>query len=147
MESETISCTAVKEDLEDSLSRASRQQRQLNPALRKGDIQVHLTVLQLVWKQKLPCHFFPLISIFFFMVKICPVVLVVGLCIGGYHQSYEGTYLGSSTFDIRLLPLDWLSTPLTRHMQESSAASKWDDIVFIPPGFNVSTDLTESAQG
>lgn len=147
MESETISCTAVKEDLEDSLSRASRQQRQLNPALRKGDIQVHLTVLQVVWKQKLPRHFFPLISIFFFMVKICPVVLVVGLCIGGYHQSYEGTYLGSSTFDIRLLPLDWLSTPLTRHMQESSAASKWDDIVFIPPGFNVSTDLTESAQG
>lgn len=81
------------------------------------------------------------------MVKICPVVLVVGLCIGGYHQSYEGTYLGSSTFDIHLLPLDWLSTPLTCHMQESSAASKWDDIVFIPPGFNVSTDLTESAQG
>ncbi|CAL9083198.1 unnamed protein product [Musa hybrid cultivar] len=70
-----------KEDLEDSLSRASRQQRQLNPALRKGDIQV--CVLE----------------------------------------------------------------DIIKAMKESSAASKWDDIVFIPPGFNVSTDLTESAQG
>ncbi|URD75123.1 Tic22-like family [Musa troglodytarum] len=70
-----------KEDLEDSLSRASRQQRQLNPALRKGDIQV--CVLE----------------------------------------------------------------DIVKAMKESSAASKWDDIVFIPPGFNVSTDLTESAQG
>uniref|UniRef100_A0A6V7QSI0 Protein TIC 22-like, chloroplastic n=1 Tax=Ananas comosus var. bracteatus TaxID=296719 RepID=A0A6V7QSI0_ANACO len=67
-----------KEDLEDSLSRASRQQRQLNPALRHGDIQV------------------------------CALEEII-----------NGMKDGSS--------------------------SKWDDAVFIPPGFNVSTDLSTSA--
>ncbi|KAM4127673.1 hypothetical protein ACJW30_02G107500 [Castanea mollissima] len=66
-----------KEDLENSLLRASRQQNQINPALRRGDIQV--AVLEEVLKG----------------------------------------------------------------MKESST-SKWDDIVFIPPGFNVSTDPTQS---
>ncbi|XP_072969983.1 protein TIC 22-like, chloroplastic [Typha angustifolia] len=65
-----------KEDLEDSLTRASQQQRQLNPSLRKGDIQV--CVLEEIIKA----------------------------------------------------------------MKESS--SKWDDVVFIPPGFNVSVDISET---
>ncbi|XP_030924081.1 protein TIC 22-like, chloroplastic isoform X1 [Quercus lobata] len=65
-----------KEDLENSLLRASRQQNQINPAFRRGDIQV--AVLEEVLKG----------------------------------------------------------------MKESST-SKWDDIVFIPPGFDVSTDPTQ----
>nr|XP_023927690.1 protein TIC 22-like, chloroplastic isoform X2 [Quercus suber] len=66
-----------KEDLENSLLRASRQQNQINPAFRRGDIQV--AVLEEVLKG----------------------------------------------------------------MKESST-SKWDDIVFIPPGFDVSTDPSQS---
>ncbi|XP_050292673.1 protein TIC 22-like, chloroplastic isoform X4 [Quercus robur] len=66
-----------KEDLENSLLRASRQQNQINPAFRRGDIQV--AVLEEVLKG----------------------------------------------------------------MKESST-SKWDDIVFIPPGFDVSTDPTQN---
>lgn len=62
-----------KEDLENSLERASRQQNQLNPALRQGDIQV--AVLEDVIKE----------------------------------------------------------------MKENSS-SDWDDVIFIPPGFDVSTD-------
>ncbi|XP_042459414.1 protein TIC 22-like, chloroplastic [Zingiber officinale] len=64
-----------KEDLDDSLRRASRQQRRLNPALRKGDIEV--SVLE----------------------------------------------------------------DIIAAMKENS--SKWDDIVFIPPGFNVAVDPNE----
>ncbi|KAF3456687.1 hypothetical protein FNV43_RR01341 [Rhamnella rubrinervis] len=66
-----------KEDLEKSLLRASRQQNQLNPGFRQGDIEV--AVLEEVIKG----------------------------------------------------------------MKESSE-SKWGDIVFIPPGFDVSTDPTEA---
>ncbi|EYU38968.1 hypothetical protein ABFS82_07G074600 [Erythranthe guttata] len=62
-----------KEDLEKSLSRASRDQKQLNPSLRKGDVQV--AVLE----------------------------------------------------------------EIIQGMKDSSASS-WDDVVFIPPGFDVSTD-------
>lgn len=65
-----------KEDLDDSLRRAARQQRQLNPALRKGDIEV--SVLE----------------------------------------------------------------DIIAAMKENST-SKWDDIVFIPPGFNVAVDPSE----
>ncbi|KAL6191320.1 hypothetical protein ACLB2K_037711 [Fragaria x ananassa] len=65
-----------KEDLENSLSRASRDQKQLNPLLRPGDIQV--AVLEDVIK-----------------------------------GMKEG------------------STPV------------WDDVVFIPPGFDISTDPTK----
>uniref|UniRef100_A0A2N9EK69 Protein TIC 22-like, chloroplastic n=1 Tax=Fagus sylvatica TaxID=28930 RepID=A0A2N9EK69_FAGSY len=65
-----------KEDLENSLRRAAREQNQINPAFRRGDIQV--AVLEDVLKG----------------------------------------------------------------MKESST-SKWDDIVFIPPGFDVSTDTTQ----
>ncbi|KAK9288514.1 hypothetical protein L1049_016973 [Liquidambar formosana] len=65
-----------KEDLENSLSRASRQQNQLNPAFRQGDIQV--AVLE----------------------------------------------------------------EIIKGMKESST-SKWDDVVFIPPGFDVSTDPSQ----
>lgn len=60
-----------KEDLEDSLLRASKEQNQLNPAFRRGDIQV------------------------------CVLEEII--------KSMKGT-----------------------------SASKWDDVVFIPPGFNVS---------
>ncbi|OAY80455.1 Protein TIC 22-like, chloroplastic [Ananas comosus] len=67
-----------KEDLEDSLSRASRQQRQLNPALRHGDIQV------------------------------CALEEII-------------------------------------NAMKDGSSSKWDDAVFIPPGFNVSTDLSTAA--
>ncbi|OVA12987.1 Tic22-like [Macleaya cordata] len=63
-----------KEDLEKSLSRAASQQKQLNPTLKQGDIQV--SVLE----------------------------------------------------------------EIIKGMKESST-SKWDDVVFIPPGFDVSTDL------
>ncbi|KAG8369583.1 hypothetical protein BUALT_Bualt14G0028800 [Buddleja alternifolia] len=62
-----------QEDLEKSLSRASRDQKQLNPSLREGDIQV--AVLE----------------------------------------------------------------DIIRGMKDSSV-SLWDDVVFIPPGFDVSTD-------
>ncbi|XP_050375068.1 protein TIC 22-like, chloroplastic [Argentina anserina] len=65
-----------KEDLENSLSRASRDQKQLNPSLRPGDIQV--AVLEDVIKG----------------------------------------------------------------MKEGSAPV-WDDVVFIPPGFDISTDPTK----
>ncbi|KAM5569690.1 protein TIC 22-like, chloroplastic [Rosa sericea] len=65
-----------KEDLENSLSRASREQNQLNPLLRPGDIQV--AVLEDVIKG----------------------------------------------------------------MKEGST-SVWDDVVFIPPGFDISTDPTK----
>ncbi|XP_074563412.1 LOW QUALITY PROTEIN: protein TIC 22-like, chloroplastic [Curcuma longa] len=65
-----------KEDLDDSLRRASRQQGKLNPALRKGDIEV--SVLE----------------------------------------------------------------DIIAAMKENSS-SKWDDIVFIPPGFNVAVDPSE----
>ncbi|XP_059446181.1 protein TIC 22-like, chloroplastic [Corylus avellana] len=65
-----------KEDLENSLLRAARDQNQLNPAYRRGDIQV--AVLEEVLKG----------------------------------------------------------------MKESSTAM-WDDIVFIPPGFDLATDPTE----
>ncbi|WOK94502.1 hypothetical protein Cni_G03205 [Canna indica] len=66
-----------KEDLEESLLRASRQQRQLNPALRRGDIKVSV--------------------------------------------------------------LEDIITAM-----KDSSTSNLDDIVFIPPGFDVSTDLSES---
>lgn len=62
-----------KEDLENSLLRASRQQNQLNPAFRQGDIQV-----------------------------------------GVLEEMIKG-------------------------MKESST-SEWNDVVFIPPGFDISTD-------
>ncbi|KAH0992501.1 hypothetical protein GBA52_003984 [Prunus armeniaca] len=65
-----------KEDLESSLSRASREQNQLNPAFRPGDVQV--AVLEEVIKG----------------------------------------------------------------MKEGST-STWDDVVFIPPGFDISTDPTK----
>ncbi|KAJ8755466.1 hypothetical protein K2173_019264 [Erythroxylum novogranatense] len=62
-----------KEDLENSLQRASHQQKKLNPAFRQGDIQVAV-----------------------------------------FEEIIKG-------------------------MKESST-STWDDVVFIPPGFDVSTD-------
>ncbi|XP_057956845.1 protein TIC 22-like, chloroplastic [Malania oleifera] len=65
-----------KEDLEKSLLRASQQQRQLNPALRQGDILV--AVLE----------------------------------------------------------------EIIKGMKDSST-SKWDDVVFVPPGFDVSTDPSQ----
>ncbi|KAJ6808092.1 protein TIC 22-like, chloroplastic [Iris pallida] len=65
-----------KEDLEDSLLKASREQNQLNPAFRRGDIQV---------------------------------------------RSLEEII----------------------NAMKGSSASKWDDVVFIPPGFNVSMGLSE----
>uniref|UniRef100_A0A5B7ADB9 Putative Tic22-like family protein isoform 1 n=1 Tax=Davidia involucrata TaxID=16924 RepID=A0A5B7ADB9_DAVIN len=65
-----------KEDLENSLLRASRQQKQLNPAFREGDIQV--AVLE---------------------------DIIQGM--------------------------------------KDSTSSKWDDVVFIPPGFDVSTDPSQ----
>ncbi|EOY05101.1 Tic22-like family protein isoform 1 [Theobroma cacao] len=65
-----------KEDLEQSLLRASRQQNQLNPAFRPGDIQVAV-----------------------------------------FEEIIKGMKDGST--------------------------SKWDDVVFIPPGFDVSTDPTQ----
>ncbi|XP_021290523.1 protein TIC 22-like, chloroplastic isoform X2 [Herrania umbratica] len=65
-----------KEDLEQSLLRASRQQNQLNPAFRPGDIQVAV-----------------------------------------FEEIIKGMRDGST--------------------------SKWDDVVFIPPGFDVSTDPTQ----
>ncbi|XWS09235.1 hypothetical protein CRYUN_Cryun40dG0068300 [Craigia yunnanensis] len=65
-----------KEDLEQSLLRASREQNQLNPAFRPGDIQVAV---------------------------------------------FEDIING----------------------MKDSSTSKWDDIVFIPPGFDVPTDPTQ----
>lgn len=65
-----------KEDLENSLRKASHQQRKFNPALRQGDIQV--SVLEEIIKS----------------------------------------------------------------MKESST-SKWDDVIFIPPGVDLSTDLSQ----
>ncbi|OWM84236.1 protein TIC 22-like, chloroplastic [Punica granatum] len=67
-----------KEDLENSLQRASRQQNRLNPALRQGDIQV-----------------------------------------AALEEIIKG-------------------------MKEDSGA-KWDDVVFIPPGFDVSTDPSQQS--
>ncbi|KAB1213505.1 Protein TIC 22-like, chloroplastic [Morella rubra] len=75
-----------KEDLENSLLRASRDQNQLNPVYRRGDIQV--AVLE---------------------------------------EILNGMKLSDN---------DRLT------LQESSN-SDWDDIVFIPPGFDVSTDPTK----
>ncbi|XP_073098621.1 protein TIC 22-like, chloroplastic isoform X1 [Elaeis guineensis] len=69
-----------KEDLEESLFRASRQQNKLNPALRTGDIQVRVL------------------------------------------EEIINTMKGSSV-------------------------SKWDDVVFIPPGLNVSVGVRETALG
>ncbi|KAF6150517.1 hypothetical protein GIB67_030318 [Kingdonia uniflora] len=68
-----------KEDLEKSLLRASRQQSQLNPAFRQGNIQV--SVLEEIIKE--------------------------------LQTSYE---------------------------------SNWDDVVFIPPGFDVSTDVSQQGK-
>ncbi|XP_057417810.1 protein TIC 22-like, chloroplastic [Lotus japonicus] len=65
-----------KEDLENSLQRAAREQNKLNPAIRQGDIQV--TALE----------------------------------------------------------------DLIKEMKEKST-SKWNDVVFIPPGFDVSTDSNQ----
>uniref|UniRef100_A0A0A0K912 Uncharacterized protein n=1 Tax=Cucumis sativus TaxID=3659 RepID=A0A0A0K912_CUCSA len=62
-----------KEDLENSLQRASREQNQINPALRPGDIQVAV-----------------------------------------FEEIIKG--------------------------MKDNSISTWDDIVFIPPGFDVSTD-------
>ncbi|XP_022761825.1 protein TIC 22-like, chloroplastic isoform X3 [Durio zibethinus] len=69
-------CFFRKEDLEQSLLRASRQQNQLNPAVRPGDIQVAV-----------------------------------------FEEIIKG-------------------------MKDSSMTT-WDDVVFIPPGFDVSTDPTQ----
>ncbi|KAE8688425.1 Protein TIC 22-like [Hibiscus syriacus] len=68
-----------KEDLEQSLLRASRDQNQLNPALRPGDIQVAV---------------------------------------------FEDIIKG----------------------MKDSSMSNWDDVVFIPPGFDISTDPTQQQQ-
>ncbi|KAH1047017.1 hypothetical protein J1N35_037801 [Gossypium stocksii] len=68
-----------KEDLEQSLLRASRDQNQLNPAFRPGDIQVAV---------------------------------------------FEDIIKG----------------------MKDSSTSNWDDVVFIPPGFDVSTDPTQLKQ-
>ncbi|CAA7012983.1 unnamed protein product [Microthlaspi erraticum] len=65
-----------KEDLEKSITRASRQQNRLNPALKPGDIQVAV-----------------------------------------FEEIVKG--------------------------MKENAASNWDDIVFIPPGFEVSTEQTQ----
>ncbi|CAF2076438.1 hypothetical protein Bca4012_089850 [Brassica carinata] len=65
-----------KEDLEKSLTRASRQQNRLNPALKPGDIQVAV-----------------------------------------FEEIVKG--------------------------MKENATSNWDDIVFIPPGFEVSTEETK----
>ncbi|XXG74384.1 hypothetical protein AAC387_Pa07g3121 [Persea americana] len=65
-----------KEDLDRSLQRASKQRKQLNPALRKGDVQV------------------------------CVLEEII------------------------------------KGMKESSS-SNWDDVVFIPPGFDVSTNVSQ----
>ncbi|KAJ4967655.1 hypothetical protein NE237_014356 [Protea cynaroides] len=65
-----------KEDLENSLLRASQQQKQLNPAFRQGDIQV-----------------------------------------AGLEEIIQG--------------------------MKESPNSQWDDIVFIPPGFDISVNLPE----
>lgn len=65
-----------KEDLDKSLQRASQQRKQLNPALRKGDVQV------------------------------CVLEEII------------------------------------KGMKESSS-SNWDDVVFIPPGFDVSTNVSQ----
>lgn len=65
-----------KEDLDKSLLRASRQQNHLNPAFRRGDVQV------------------------------CVLEEII------------------------------------KGMKESSS-SKWDDVVFIPPGFDVSTNVNQ----
>ncbi|XP_008794655.1 protein TIC 22-like, chloroplastic [Phoenix dactylifera] len=69
-----------KEDLEESLFRASRQQNKLNPALRMGDIQV------------------------------CVLEEII-------------------------------------NTMKGSSASKWDDVVFIPPGFDISIGVRETALG
>ncbi|XWS35207.1 hypothetical protein CRYUN_Cryun21dG0106400 [Craigia yunnanensis] len=68
-----------KEDLEQSLLRASHQQNQLNPAFRPGDIQV-----------------------------------------GVFEEIIKG--------------------------MKDSSTSTWDDVVFIPPGFDVSTDPTQQQE-
>uniref|UniRef100_A0A1J3JPA5 Protein TIC 22-like, chloroplastic n=1 Tax=Noccaea caerulescens TaxID=107243 RepID=A0A1J3JPA5_NOCCA len=65
-----------KEDLDKSITRASRQQNRLNPALKPGDIQVAV-----------------------------------------FEEIVKG--------------------------MKENAASNWDDIVFIPPGFEVSTEQTQ----
>ncbi|KAL0358474.1 UNVERIFIED_CONTAM: protein -like, chloroplastic [Sesamum angustifolium] len=69
-----------KEDLEKSLSRASNDQKQLNPSLRQGDIQV---------------------------------AVLEDIITGDEGEN---------------------------HLHEDSSVSTWDDVVFIPPGFDVSTD-------
>ncbi|OMO51778.1 Tic22-like protein [Corchorus capsularis] len=68
-----------KEDLDKSLQRASRDQNQLNPAFRQGDIQV-----------------------------------------AAFEEIIKG--------------------------MKDSSNSKWDDVVFIPPGFDISTDPTQQQQ-
>ncbi|KAF6172939.1 hypothetical protein GIB67_035493 [Kingdonia uniflora] len=68
-----------KEDLEKSLLRASRQQSQLNPAFRQGNIQV--SILEEIIKE--------------------------------LQTSYE---------------------------------LNWDDVVFIPPGFDISTDVSQQGK-
>lgn len=34
-----------------------------------------------------------------------------------------------------------------QYVLQGSSVSKWDDVVFIPPGFNVSTGIREAALG
>ncbi|XP_022150434.1 protein TIC 22-like, chloroplastic isoform X2 [Momordica charantia] len=68
-----------KEDLEKSLQRASREQNQVNPAFRPGDIQV-----------------------------------------AGFEEVIKG--------------------------MKDNSISTWDDVVFIPPGFDVSTDPKKQQQ-
>lgn len=124
----------LQEDLEKSLTRASRQQNRLNPALKPGVIQVF-------------CHFLFLVKSIIFephiemhaFLYIFQKVAVFEEIVKGMKVKTVKEYIHQTRLMFFKNKLVLLNVVLDLILQES-ATSNWDDIVFIPPGFEVSTE-------
>ncbi|KAJ4845630.1 hypothetical protein Tsubulata_038341 [Turnera subulata] len=115
-----------KEDLERALLRASGQHNKLNPAFDKGDIKVLLLVFAVMLKE----------NAFAFDLKgllgVLPQLPCPALCSLVFPPAPDQNIITSAVAAFE---------EVLKNMKDTSI-SAWDDVVFIPPGFDVSTNPT-----
>lgn len=121
-----------QEDLENTLKSAAREQNKLNPTMRKGDIQVQTTMI--------PFYVWPVVSEdspwFIFQVATLEDV-IKEMKVSARVTVEDGIFL--------ILHAMYLfrKSRLNKIILQENSTSNWDDVIFIPPGFDVSDDSNE----